>query len=721
MKVLSTAKALAMIFGSRFLQPGEISMLARTCSLPLAVAVLCLCAANVLKTAQAASEAGSRAPLTLADKTLVAWAYPANLTQRGGSLLTVFDRGTEAFDAIVLGEKVPGRWMAGSDFFRRTAGDQAAWPTETADARTTVQIAIVYRGRQISIYRNAKPYAAYLVERPQVFDDNPIVLIGLRYLGGMGEIGCFAGAIEEARIYNTALDPAQIAALKPERAGQGSSVGEDIRPKPLAQWTFEDGTAVDAMRTFPPGQLCGGAKIAGGKLLLNGTDAYMVAARPLQPAPPQHMFFRARTTGGQWDTWLYEHEGTYYLYILAGPGGKWHGIGMATSADGVHWKELGMVLHKAQGVTWLGTGSTWKSPNYDKDKKFFLNFSEWRGPRQTIFFAESTNLTEWKRLGDDREFKQDERWYQPNGRWDCIYAIPRPGGGLYGYWTATPKPETGGRFGFGQTLDGTRWESLAPPKVEGAGEGEAGAVEKLGDRYYMMFGTGGKMVTLVAERPQGPFVAAKKNIVLLAGNTYFSRFFPTRDGMLVNHHSMGQGGVYFAPLKRAAVDGEGTLRLAWWEGNEKLKHEAIEVEMPPSDPKTARPVVMLQSAFPVRDGLVLEGTLELPAAKDAAPRGLYVEHGEGMGTAVLVGAGGVGQIGPMRADGSGFKCEQRADREAKLGPTARFRLLLKQSLLEFYLDDLLMACHGLGQSATGRIGLIHGGTGEHVREVKAWR
>ena len=54
----------------------------------------------------------------LRDKTLVAWVVPANLDQRGGSVLTLDD--TEShFDAIVFGERQPARWMA-SDTFRRT-------------------------------------------------------------------------------------------------------------------------------------------------------------------------------------------------------------------------------------------------------------------------------------------------------------------------------------------------------------------------------------------------------------------------------------------------------------------------------------------------------------------------------------------------------------------------------------------------------------------------
>ena len=151
------------------------------------------------------------------DKTLVTWVLPANLTQRGGSVLTIQEK--EAFDAVVLGERAAGRWMAGSDFFRRTQNEneQAACLPETAGPKTLVQIAIVYKGNQISIFRNGNPYATYAVRESQSFGKGTFVLLGLRYLGEMGEIGPFAGAIEDARIYDVALDAKLIAALDPKR------------------------------------------------------------------------------------------------------------------------------------------------------------------------------------------------------------------------------------------------------------------------------------------------------------------------------------------------------------------------------------------------------------------------------------------------------------------------------------------------------------------------
>jgi len=457
--------------------------------------------------------------------------------------------------------------------------------------------------------------------------------------------------------------------------------------------------------------------------LLIGTSFTGQLARAAQPEV-QSMFYKAQSpqTGNMWDAWLYLREGTYYLYYLANASKRWDNISMASSPDGVHWKEIGRVLFKNPKAVWMGTGSTWKSPNFAKDGKFFINFSQQFPNRsQTIFFGESTDLLNWKWLDRAKyEFVQDTRWYEPKGRWDCIYTIPRPGGGLFGYWTATPKPETGGRFGFGQTLDGITWQALPPPKTPGVGEGEVGGVEKIGDKFYMMFGTSGVMVTLVADRPQGPFIPAKKNYRLLTGHTYFSRFFPTPDGILVNHHSIKRNRqVHFGPLKSTIIDKKGTLRLGWWKGNEKMKHVPVKVQLPSGEPSKKTSIAMLGNTFDVKRGLILEGTIKLPTVGQPR-RGLYIQCTTDSGSAILIDSNGKAELGSMKSDGSGFKAEKRVDRDMVFGRPATLRLLLKQSLLEFYLDDILIECFSLPEDATGKIALICGNDSRAIGKLKAW-
>ncbi len=81
------------------------------------------------------------------DKTLVAWVAPADLTQRNVDVLTQ-DNMAGAFDGIIFGGPFPKKWMAGSDWFRRTERNQKDWPVETADAKTFVRIAITYKGNR---------------------------------------------------------------------------------------------------------------------------------------------------------------------------------------------------------------------------------------------------------------------------------------------------------------------------------------------------------------------------------------------------------------------------------------------------------------------------------------------------------------------------------------------------------------------------------------------
>ena len=142
--------------------------------------------------------------LTIGDKTLVAWVAPANLAQRGGSVLTVEKPGG-TFDGIVFGEISPSKWMAGSNTFSRTQMAQEKSAVETSGGKELVQIAIVYRGKTITLYRNGETYAEYTVNSEESFKGDSLVLMGLRHVDANPDNRFFVGSIDNARIYGLAL------------------------------------------------------------------------------------------------------------------------------------------------------------------------------------------------------------------------------------------------------------------------------------------------------------------------------------------------------------------------------------------------------------------------------------------------------------------------------------------------------------------------------------
>ena len=190
----------------------------------------------------------------------------------------------------------------------------------------------------------------------------------------------------------------------------------------------------------------------------------------------------------------------------------------------------------------------------------------------------------------------------------------------------------------------------------------------------------------------------------------------------MNHHAIADNGrIHLGLLKRAVTDDELTLRLGWWSGNERLKHEPLPIRLSAASPQDS-PLVMLDGDLPTDDGVIVEGVLPIPVDAAAQNAGLFVETAENSGTGILVRAGGVTEFGSLQADGAGFKSDLRADREIVFRPTTRFRLVLKGWLLEFYLDDILMECYSLPGPATGRVGVgSEGRTGRRTcgRGVKA--
>jgi len=470
-----------------------------------------------------------------------------------------------------------------------------------------------------------------------------------------------------------------------------------------------------------------------------------------------------------WDTWLYYHNGTHYLFYLfkAHAGTPGSGIGVATSPDGVHFADHGAILHKADEAAWLGTGSVWRVGD-----TFMLNFSEERCGVQEIFFAESDDLLHWRRLPDEEYVcRADARWYADHPafttqRWDCIWTLPRDDGpGYIGFLTAVARegpPGLCGTAGCVVSDDGRHFRA-APPVIESGIWGErveVGAVERIGDHYYMLLGAfslslGNRymarllageagMYVLTSDRQAGPYRPLDQP-PLLSGSpgpyTYFARFYRCDDELLLNHHTVphqGTGDSYFAPLKVVRRDATGHLGLHWWPGNEALKGPPRPVVLDGCTVHGLQPgdcafegdrlhldavsggLVIVPVRYDLEHGIVLEAKLAAgPARGPLSGLGLFIE-GERTNSGTLLMAQGDGRLTVGGYDGYAFKPEDAKPLALPADRTTRWRLLLRGAHVELYVDDALIQCYTLVHAAGGRIGFVVEAGVATVTDVRVW-
>jgi hypothetical protein len=162
------------------------------------------------KTGYAASEPLRR---DIGARTLAAWVRLDNLAQRGGAAISLQAPDGGRFDAIVFGEREPGRWMAGSENFRRTESFSA--PAETDADKRPVHLAITYAADgTITGYRDGRPYGKpYRTAAPAVFAAGQARLVfGVRHTPAQpGRM--LAGTVLGAALFDRALTADEVAGL----------------------------------------------------------------------------------------------------------------------------------------------------------------------------------------------------------------------------------------------------------------------------------------------------------------------------------------------------------------------------------------------------------------------------------------------------------------------------------------------------------------------------
>jgi hypothetical protein len=398
-----------------------------------------------------------------------------------------------------------------------------------------------------------------------------------------------------------------------------------------------------------------------------------------------------------------------------------------------------------------------------------MNHGSFTGPNQDVLrFWESRDLRRWRYLGPGYDVRR------PDGKrldhMDVVATTENGKAAWYGY-------AAGGML---RSDDGVRWrwtgdfqftDDLRPRVVQ-----EPGGCQRIGTLYYLLVGgfyPGGfnyAVATFTAKNPAGPFApdypafrlngaSGRKMVGLWAG------YCRTPSELLLSNYIVDPSGLFFwhAPLKKAVIDTAGHLRMGYWKNNDALKGKPVtldlrrsrqvwpsvpagtlatadrlEVRAAPQQPvwwqtpeKPESVVVTLSQGLDVATGFVLEGDISVTPAPGGAvifpAVGLLLETGASSGTAIMLQTWEQTEIGRLdwsdglrfqSEDRTGFGCATTAGIPS--GKKCRFRLLMRQDLFEFYLDDLLVqtwSTHG----GTGRLGFIVDDGQATLENVRAWQ
>ena len=343
-------------------------------------------------------------------------------------------------------------------------------------------------------------------------------------------------------------------------------------------------------------------------IALASLAAFSAAEDARKAKPKTHAMVYMPPRGAMWDPSVLWHDGKYYMFSMYWPAAAgWESVWLATSSDGVHWRDYGEVIPHPRAKS--PCNQVYKCFVSRCGDRFVMDFGAFSGKlgteiQDTLCFYQSQDLIHWKHAGESHA---DARWYldtAAGGRWDHMYVLPKeegnPKAGYWGWVVANPKPAERARnraFGMMESADGLHWNALQPPLVELGGMDpispglayETGGAERIGGKYYLLAGTyrylrqmSYAMFTFTSDNPRGPFKLDPMDY-RLCGASQAHPPLPTGTGVqqlacwvrgngeLLISNYLSWGNIVLLPLRKPVVDADGHLRLGYWKNNDAAK------------------------------------------------------------------------------------------------------------------------------------------------------
>ena len=300
------------------------------------------------------------------------------------------------------------------------------------------------------------------------------------------------------------------------------------------------------------------------------------------------------------DGFVLWHKDQFYLFSMyntTGDEANFRNVWLATSSDGVHWKDVGPVIKDAPF-------NIWAMSVHRVGDRFIMNHGSFTRPgvQNVIRFWESTDLVHWTFMGHEADLFPDPRWYHPDSRLDCMSVVPVVEDGQTKYYGFATGPggflESDGRHslvGKAATARSTGAPfRLRPRRRTRADSRSVAATRSAASTIWSAAGSTTWAPPDTAStrssptRRQVPFAPTRPPIDCAATRRAGSPCGPASarpnsdllvNGYMYSGYTYETGETWLPPLKRAVVDSGGHLRLGYWKGNDALKGAPVNVDL----------------------------------------------------------------------------------------------------------------------------------------------